>query len=124
MIEHDLIWMSLVIFVPTAFALVLMLFPSPRDEASREKWNNTVRWVSLLGTAVTLGISIGVFILYYQNVYDRNLSKPELGSLSARAETARGGQIPGVPEVATKIGSDWISIYPWISRFKIEYYLG
>ena len=52
MIETDLIWMTLVIFVPSAFALVLMLFPSPRDEANRERWNNAVRYVSLLGTAL------------------------------------------------------------------------
>src|SRR5436309_1342000 len=124
MIELDLIWMTAVIFVPTAFALVLMLIPSPRDEANREKWNDAVRWVSLLGTAITLGISLGIFIQYYQNVYDRNLSDERRGYLVERATGARTALDQGVPEAARKISDDWVSIYPWISRFNVEYYLG
>jgi NADH-quinone oxidoreductase subunit M len=117
--EFDFIWMTLVIFVPSAFALVLMLFPSPRDEAGKEKWNNAVRWWSLLGTAATLGISMGIFIQYYRDVYDFNISKPQDSVLNVRAVNARTP-----PEVARKSSTDWISIYPWISRFNIEYYLG
>src|SRR5262249_7027346 len=125
MIETDLIWMTLVIFVPTVFALVLMLFPSPRDEASREKWNNTVRYVSFLGTAITLGISIGIFIQYYRQVYDLHLSNPTGSLLSERVKNARTDPAaPGVEGVARKNTADWVSIYPWISRFNIEYYLG
>src|SRR5215471_20240199 len=125
MIETDLIWMSLVIFVPSAFALVLMLFPSPRDEANQERWNNAVRYVSLLGTALTLGISLGMFVLYYQQVYDHHVANPGDGLLSKRAEKARNDpQAAGVPDAARKLTSDWVGIYPWISRFNIEYYLG
>src|SRR5262249_53632518 len=125
MLENDLIWMTLVIFVPTVFALILMLFPAPRDEANKEKWNNAVRWLALIGTALTLGISLGMFILYYQQVYDYHLANPGGSLLSARAAAARtDAQAPGVPDAAPKPGSDWISIYPWISRFNIEYYLG
>src|SRR5262249_13764396 len=104
---------------------ILMLFPAPRDEANKEKWNNTVRWLALIGTALTLGISLGMFILYYQQVYDYHLANPGGSLLSARAAAARtDAQAPGVPDAARKPGSDWISIYPWISRFNIEYYLG
>jgi NADH-quinone oxidoreductase subunit M len=118
MIELDLIWMTAVIFLPTVFALVLMLFPSPRDEANREKWNNAVRWWSLLGTALTLGVSLGIFILYYSNVYDKNLSTWQESLLSNRAAEARAS------DVARKSSTDWVSSYPWISRFNIDYYLG
>jgi NADH-quinone oxidoreductase subunit M len=118
MIELDLIWMTAVIFLPTVFALVLMLFPSPRDEANREKWNNAVRWWSLLGTALTLGVSLGIFILYYSNVYDKNLSTWQESLLSHRAEEARAS------DVTRKSSTDWVSSYPWISRFNIDYYLG
>jgi NADH-quinone oxidoreductase subunit M len=124
MIELDFIWMTLVIFVPSAFALALMLFPSPRDEAGKEKWNNAVRWWSLLGTAATLGISMGIFIKYYHNVYDHNISNPQDSVLGVRAEKARAELSSGVPDVARKSSTDWVSIYPWISRFNIEYYLG
>jgi NADH-quinone oxidoreductase subunit M len=125
MIENDLIWMTAVIFVPTVFALVLMLFPSPRVEANREKWNDVVRYTALLGTAITLGVSIGMFILYYQQVYDHHIANPSGSLLTTRAAAARSDALaPGVEGVARKNTSDWISIYPWISRFNIEYYLG
>jgi len=122
MLENDAIWMTLVIFVPAAFALVLMLFPPPREE-NKDKWNNTVRYVSLLGTAITLGISLGILIQYYQHVYAFHNMGGSEGLLSARAAKARI-DAAGVPEASHKLTSDWISIYPWISRFNIEYYLG
>jgi NADH-quinone oxidoreductase subunit M len=124
MIEKDMIWMTAVIFIPSVFALVLMLLPAPRDEANRGKWNDMVRWLSLLGTAITLSVSMGIFIQYYQNVYQTNLSQPEEGLLPKRAENARIALSPGVPEAARKNSTDWVSIYPWIERFKIDYYLG
>ena len=52
--EYDLILMSLVIFVPTAFAVVLLFFPRGSEEY--------MKWWSLLGTAVTLVISMWIFI--------------------------------------------------------------
>jgi NADH-quinone oxidoreductase subunit M len=124
MIEKDFIWMTAVIFVPTLFALVLMLLPAPRDEANRAKWNDMVRWISLIGTAITLSVSLGIFIQYYQTVYQANISNPELGLLSTRAEKARSDMPPGVPDTSRKLSTDWVSIYPWIERFKIDYYLG
>ena len=44
--ESDLVWMSLCIFVPSLFALVLLFFPNGSEEY--------MRWWTLLGTAVTL----------------------------------------------------------------------
>ena len=54
MLEPDLILMSLVIFIPSLFALGLLFFPKGRDEA--------MRWWTLFGTAVTLGVSLCMFI--------------------------------------------------------------
>ena len=48
--ELDLIWMSAVIFVPSIFALGLLFFPRGTEE-----W---MRWWCLLGTAVTLVVSL------------------------------------------------------------------
>ncbi len=125
MIEKDLLWMTAVIFLPTAFALVLMLFPSGTDEVSKEKWKNAMRYWSLLGTAITLGISMGMFILYYSNVFEASGHGGPDGLLAKRAADARVDPIvKDVPEVARKKSTDWVSIYPWISRFNIEYYLG
>ena len=54
MSESDLIWMSLLIFMPSAFALVLLFFPRGTEEY--------MRWWTLLGTAVTFVVSAIVFI--------------------------------------------------------------
>src|SRR5262245_30222150 len=64
MVEHDLIWLTLLVFMPSLFALALLFFPRGYDRA--------MCWWSLAGTAVTLGLAIAVFILYYQGVVDHN----------------------------------------------------
>ena len=57
--EWDFIWMTLVIFIPSVFALGLLFFPRGKEEA--------MRWWSLIGTALTLGVSLGMFINFYSN---------------------------------------------------------
>src|ERR1700676_1597363 len=102
MAEFDAILMSLVIFVPTAFALVLMvpwIFPKGSDEY--------MRWWSLIGTAVTLVLSICMFISYYQWVVQKG-PRTESSYLDRRVDESR----------------DWIARYDWIPRFKIQYFLG
>src|SRR5947209_877248 len=59
----DPIWMSLFVFLPTAFALVLLFFP--------KGWEEAMRWWSLFGTALTLGVSLCVLILFKAQVVDR-----------------------------------------------------
>src|ERR1700692_1528271 len=61
--ETDLILMSLVIFVPALFALGIILFPRGKDEA--------VRWWSLAGTALTLGLSLCAFISFRYDTIDQ-----------------------------------------------------
>lgn len=121
--EWDCLWMTAVIFVPAVFALVLMVLPSGSDDEGRERWNERYRWWALLGTALTLGISIGIFIYYYQEVYDcyRGPTSEGGGLLSARVTAAGRGPIP---EVNNKSATDWITRYPWIPHFNIEYFLG
>src|SRR6516165_12460410 len=82
--ESDVIFMSLVIFVPSVFALVLMLpglFPR-----GREDW---MRWWSLLGTAVTLVLSICMFISYYHDVIEFHGQNTDATSLSIRVDKAK-----------------------------------
>ena len=55
--ETDLLWMSALIFAPTLFALVLLFVPKAQVEL--------MRWIALLGTAVTLAISLIVMIGYF-----------------------------------------------------------
>src|SRR5438552_5355186 len=58
MTETDLVWLSVLTFTPTAFAAVLMFFPRGREEA--------MRWWALLGTAVTLAVSLIVLTGYLE----------------------------------------------------------
>jgi NADH-quinone oxidoreductase subunit M len=108
--ETDLIWMSLVIFIPTLFALGLLFFPRGRDEA--------MRWWALFGTALTLGVSLCVFILWYTQVVDFHLSSPGASTLSQRADA--------MEQAPTDIhqGTNWVSRVSWIPSFNINYFLG
>src|SRR5215468_8549468 len=55
-ISTDMLLMTLVIFLPSVFALGLLFFPRGTEE-----W---MRWFALLGTAVTLVLSLIIFIDY------------------------------------------------------------
>src|SRR5579883_3050117 len=110
--EYDAIMMSLVIFVPTAFALVLMIIPRLTDEF--------IRWWSLFGTAVTLVLSICVFISFYDRVVDANISDPPQALLNLRVDKANTQDATTGPRAS----QDWVARYPWIERFHIDYFLG
>src|SRR5579871_5493896 len=64
MAERDLLWMSAVVFIPSVFALLLIFVPRGKEEI--------MRWLSLAGTGLTLGVSIGMFIAFYSDIIDRN----------------------------------------------------
>src|SRR5207248_1860437 len=112
--EFDLVLMSLVIFVPSLFAIVLLFVPSGKDEL--------MRWISLLGTAVTLALSLVMFNDYYQGVADFNLASPGNSLLSKRAEEADLARNNALPQGLND--HDWLARRPWIARFGIDYYLG
>jgi NADH-quinone oxidoreductase subunit M len=110
--ETDVILMSLVIFVPTVFALILMIPWLRNDEA--------MRWITLFGTALTLVLSICMFISYYNEVIGEHTGDPNATLLSTRVEKARERELRNDPPLST----DWVARYKWIPKFNIEYYLG
>jgi NADH-quinone oxidoreductase subunit M len=109
--EYDLILMSLVIFLPTLFALVLLFFPRRSEEY--------MRWWSLLGTAVTFVLSVWLFIDYL-GLLDFHLNDVKAASLQARHDQAAAR----VAAAAPRESYDLLTRLPWISRFNIDYYLG
>src|SRR5262245_50326508 len=114
---HDLIWMSLLIFIPTLFALGLLFFPRGWDEA--------MRWWSLFGTALTLGISLAIFVFFrndtmtyhgVENSRDTRLKS----SLEYRAAEVETWDVKGDPNRPNK----WVARIAWVPQFGIYYYLG
>jgi NADH-quinone oxidoreductase subunit M len=113
--EWDFIWMTLVVFIPSVFALGLLFFPRGKEEA--------MRWWSLIGTALTLGVSLGMFVNFKNDTIDAYGVVPQEvrlhSSLQYRSEVADTLAV-GSPERKR----DWVSRYPWIQNFHIDYYLG
>lgn len=112
MIETDALIMTLCIFIPSAFALALMFFPKGSEEY--------MRWFTLLGTAVTMVVSIILFIDYLA-MLDLHHSEPERTTLASRAEAASNAT---APKFEPRKSDDMLARYDWIPNFNIEYYLG
>jgi hypothetical protein len=116
MAETDLIWMSLVIFIPSVFALGLLFFP--RD------WKESMRWWSLFGTALTLGVSIAIFVYFKAEIVDPNERGLDEHVAAARQsllvrvtaeDDRRGGERREgeVLEANPRNSKDWITRYDW-----------
>ncbi|HEX5269806.1 MAG TPA: NADH-quinone oxidoreductase subunit M [Gemmataceae bacterium] len=108
--EADLIWMSVLVFLPTAFMLGLLLFPKGSEEG--------MRWWSLFGTAAALGVSLLIFVKFLK-MHEYHSADPNLASLNARADALDSAATGAVPPY-----NDWLGKVPWIGRFNIYYYLG
>jgi NADH-quinone oxidoreductase subunit M len=112
--EYDLILMTLVIFVPTLFAVAILFIPRGQDEL--------VRWIALFGTTITLVLSLWLLIDFQRGVVDANLTNEdkEASLLSRRVWNDKIVREEG----KAPRGDDMVARYPWIKRFNIEYYLG
>src|SRR5262249_42853650 len=114
--ETDLIWMSLVIFIPTIFAIGLLFFPRGSEEA--------MRWWALFGTALTLGASLAMFLGFKADTIDMlgveyNQDTREKASLAYRTREA-----DTAPVGAVSTSKAWIARKHWMHRFNIHYFLG
>jgi NADH-quinone oxidoreductase subunit M len=117
MVEWDLIWMSAVVFTPTVFALFLIFFPRGKEEA--------MRWWSLFGTALTLGLSLCMLISFYSNVIDQNSIRAGSDQNRRRATLDyRLAELESGRQSDPQDSRDWLTRYPWIPHFHIDYYLG
>jgi NADH-quinone oxidoreductase subunit M len=116
--ESDLVWLSVLVFLPSACALALLLFP-PR-------WTEAMRWLAVFGTAATLSVSLIVVVGYYELLdrYPDANGFPRYGlksRLDARADQAASDAVRDIPRY---LSDDWIARRPWIARFGIQYALG
>src|SRR5262245_41116408 len=119
--ELDLLWMSALIFAPTLFALVILFIPKGQEEL--------MRWVALLGTAVSLAISLIALIGYLE--LPGVIVPGDRAGLEQRVTDARTAQAVTV-DPTTRLAkggnppdaADWTARAPWIKQFNIEYFLG
>jgi NADH-quinone oxidoreductase subunit M len=117
--EYDLVFLSVLIFLPAAFGLVALFFPSRAKEA--------VRWWALIGAAATLIVSLCLLIEYYALLDTRSdrglrsLHHPKT-LLDARADEALRRATSPTPE--PQLGYDWVASVPWIERFNIQFAVG
>jgi NADH-quinone oxidoreductase subunit M len=103
--------LSLIVFVPSLAALLLLLVPSRAKEA--------IKWISLVGTIVTFGLTLILLGEYMQFSGASN----ELGE---RAQAAKQAMQAKPPKNDPK---DLVFRYEWIGSpsgkgFHVEYYMG
>ncbi len=128
MYENDMFLMTAMTFVPALFGLLLLFIPGGAKEL--------IRWISLLATAITLALSLVVFV-GYQDMLERTARErgvtPLHGSgalLENRADVANARPVTADTPDGRGTGNngplsdDYVGRYPWIKQFNIEYYLG
>src|SRR5436190_570937 len=110
-LEYDLWLMSAVIFVPSVFALIVMVLPRSATAlwAPLGGFDEAIRWFTLVGTAVTMVLSFFMFISYYR-MFDTNLNQPKQALLEARVEAADKAAVAEAPPKS----DDWVARVPWI----------
>src|ERR1700723_3519686 len=106
--EWDMIWMTALVFVPSVFALGLLAFP--------RGWEKAMCWWSLAGTAVTLGISIAIFINFKLGVIDHNsVGLADRASRAAYSLDARTREADEKASMGNPLSpNDYVSRYEWI----------
>jgi NADH-quinone oxidoreductase subunit M len=119
MLEADLILLSLVIFLPTAFGVLLLACPN-----SKPDW---MRWWALLGSALTLVLASCLLIDYYALLDSRADASGRLlhsreSLIESRAE--RAVESAAAPVSRPRDSGDLVTRLPWIERFHIDYFLG
>jgi NADH-quinone oxidoreductase subunit M len=116
MVETDFVWMTVLVFAPCLFALGLIFFPRGAEKA--------MLWWTLAGTAVTLGVSIGIFMNFKSRVVDPAVAGKAEASVWAGQSLDARARIADADVASTPQAEDWMSRTPWIPRFNIDYYLG
>src|SRR5688572_16950008 len=117
--ELDMIWLSVLVFLPMAAAVLLFLIPA--------RFKEGLRWVALFGTAGTLALALCTVVDYYRVLEfrsdrtTRSLYHP--GSrLDARLEAQQARSAAPVP--GPYLSDDLVVVRPWIERFDVHYTLG
>lgn len=117
MLDTDMLLMTLVIFLPSVFAIGLLFFPN--------EWKEAMRWFALVGSGVTLVLSLFMLVDYLNLLSqaptgDRAPWHGSAATLDARVESENTRLAQGQSDDSL----DYVAKRPWIRRFNIEYFLG
>lgn len=124
-LQRDLIWMTLLIFLPAVFGLVTLFIPRGKEDY--------MRWWALLGSATALGLSLAVLSLYDAQVLERLGVKQDRSFRQRAALPYRVAQVDlessplvegGDPATNPARSDDWIARVPWIAKFNVYYLVG
>jgi NADH-quinone oxidoreductase subunit M len=117
--ELDLINLSLLVFLPVAFAAVLLVVPS--------RFKEFMRWWAVIGTAATLTLGLCRLIDYY-NLLDmysdrttRSLYHPA-ANLDTRSDQQQADAARAVPREFNSF--DLLTRRAWVPQFDINFALG
>ena len=117
--ETDLVWLTVLTFLPAVFAAGLMVIPG--------RFKEWMRWWALLGACGTLTLVLCTLIDYHRLLDShsdrsvRSLYHPA-GQLDARADQAAFDAAQAVPKPYSSF--DMYAKRPWIAQFGINYALG
>ncbi len=117
--ELDMINLALLVFLPAAFAAVLLVVPG--------RFKEFMRWWALIGTAATLTLGLCRLVDYYYllDQYSdrsvRSLYHPAT-RLESRSDQQMSDAAQAVPKAFNSF--DLLTRRPWVSRFDINFALG
>ena len=115
--ELDLIQLSLLVFLPAGFALLLLVWPG--------RFREGMRWFALFGAAGTLAVSLCTLIDYHRLLESqsdratRSMYHPDT-RLDSRADEALARSATN----RSFLSDDLVVRRPWVSKFDVDYALG
>ncbi len=115
--ELDLFQLTTLVFLPAAFAAIILFVPS--------RFKEVMRWLALFGTAGTLTVGLCTLIDYhrlldsYSDRSTRSLYHPST-RLDSRVDAQATAAANGKPYRS----DDLLVRRPWVSKFDVDYALG
>lgn len=109
--ESDLVWLSILVFLPAVCAAGLLAIPS--------KWVEAMRWWATFSAAATLSVALCVVVGYY-NLLDQHLDANGMPRhsvhtrLDNRADKAASDAAQPIPKKLDP--NDWVARREWTRR--------
>lgn len=117
--ELDMIWLCVLIFLPSVVALLLLAVPG--------RFRELMRWLAVFGTAGTLAVSLCVWVDYHrvlEHHSDRSVRSMYHPASSLEARLLKQTANAAAPVPRPYLSDDLIVYRPWIERFGIHFAIG